>query len=120
MFRVRSTMRYTDCSALVVSIPYRAAPRRLSPTVLMPRVCLYDPPTGASVEDWPEASLQPRIAVEGKVYHRYRLSLLSSARMVDEATVYTTGPLTPADEFRVFRALFPNRGGVFQIEKYPD
>ena len=119
MFNVRSTMRYTDCSALVVSIPYRAASPTLSDR-FMPRVCLYDPPTGASVEDWPEASIQPQIAVEGKVYHRYRLSLLSSARMVDEATVYTTGPLTPADEFRVFRALFPNRGGVFQIEKYPD
>jgi hypothetical protein len=119
MFNGRSTMRYTDCSALVVSIPYRGASPTLSDR-FMPRVCLYVPPTGASVEDWPEASIQPRIAVEGKVYHRYRLSLLSSARMVDEATVYATGPLTPADEFRVFRALFPNRGGVFQIEKYPD
>jgi hypothetical protein len=83
----------------------------------MPRICLFDRQTGVSVEDWPDDALHPRVDFEGKVYHRYRLSLLSSARMVDEATVYATVPLTPADEFWVFRALFPNRGGVFQIEK---
>jgi hypothetical protein len=86
----------------------------------MSRVCLFDRLTGASVEDWPDDALAARVAHAGKIYHRYRLSLLSSARMVDEATVYTTGPLTPADEFVVFRALFPNRGGVFQIEKSSD
>lgn len=84
------------------------------------RVCLFDRPTGVSLEEWPDDSLRVHIAYGGKVYHRYRLSLLSSARKVDEAAVYTTGPLTPADEFLVFRALFPNRGGVFQIEKLTD
>ena len=83
----------------------------------MPRVCLFDRQTGVSVENWADEALQPRVNHEGKVYHRYRLSLLSSARMVDEAVVYATVPLTPADEFSVFRALFPNRGGVFQIER---
>jgi hypothetical protein len=33
--------------------------------------------------------------------------------MMDEALVYSTHPLTTADAF----AVFPKRGGVFQIEK---
>lgn len=86
----------------------------------MSRVCLFDRPSGPSVEEWPDDALRPRVAYGGKVYHRYRLSLLSSARMVAEATVYTTAALTPADEFVVFRALFPNRAGVFQLEKLTD
>lgn len=83
----------------------------------MPRVCLFDRQTGVSVEHWPDEAVPPHADHEGRVYHRYRLSLLSSARMVDEALVFSTVPLTAADEFSVFRALFPNRGGVFQIEK---
>jgi len=84
----------------------------------MPRVCFFDRPTGVLVEDWPDDALRAQIAHAGKVYHRYRLSLLSSsARMVDETTVYASAPLTAADEFIVFRALFPNRAGVFQIEE---
>jgi hypothetical protein len=83
----------------------------------MPRVCLFDRPSGVSVEEWPDDALRPRVAYGGKVYHRYRLSLLSSARKVAEAMVYTTAPMTPADEFVVFRALFPDRPGVFQIDK---
>jgi hypothetical protein len=87
----------------------------------MPRVCLFDRPTGVHVEDWPDDALRARIARAGKVYHRYRLSLLSSsARMVDETTVYATAPLAPSDEFIIFRALFPNRAGVFQIEEFAE
>jgi hypothetical protein len=83
----------------------------------MPRVCLFDRQTGVSVEDWPDEAMAARADHQGRVYHRYRLSVLSSARKVGEALVYSTVPLTTADEFSVFRALFPNRGGVFQIEK---
>lgn len=86
----------------------------------MPRVCLFDRPNGVSVEDWPDDALRASVAYAGKVYHRYRLSLLSSAPMADETTVYTTAPLSAADEFVVFRALFPNRAGVFQIEKFAE
>jgi hypothetical protein len=86
----------------------------------MSRVCLFDPPTGPSIEEWPDSALESRVARAGKVYHRYRLSLLSSARKIDEATVDATAPLTPTDEFLVFRALFPNRGGVFQIEQFAE
>lgn len=86
----------------------------------MPRVCLFDRANGVSVEDWSDDALRPCVAYAGKVYHRYRLSLLSSTSMADETTVYASAPLTAADEFLVFRALFPNRAGVFQIEKFAE
>jgi hypothetical protein len=72
---------------------------------------------GCLRRDWPDEAMAARADHQGRVYHRYRLSVLSSARKVGEALVYSTVPLTTADEFSVFRALFPNRGGVFQIEK---
>src|SRR5262245_42539004 len=112
--------RYADCRTFIVFPSSSTRHVRLYHPLSMPRVCLFDRPTGVSVEEWPDDALRPRIAYAGKVYHRYRLSLRSSARMVAEAMVYTTAPLTPADEFVVFRALFPNRGGVFQIEKFTD
>lgn len=86
----------------------------------MARVCLFDPSSGPIIEDWPDETIASRFAEPNTVYHCYRVSLLSATRIVDEAIVAATGPLTPAEEFVVFRTLFPDRGGVFQIEKFPD
>ena len=83
----------------------------------MTRVCVFNRHSGASIDDWPDADLLPRVTRDGSVYRRHLVSVLSSARTVHEAFFYADCNLTPAEEFVVFETLFPNRGGVFQIDR---
>lgn len=82
----------------------------------MTRVCLFDRRLGASIDEWPESAILPRVTRDGTVYRRHLLSVLFSPKASHEAIVYTDCALTPAEEFTVFEALFPNRGGAFQID----
>ncbi len=82
----------------------------------MTRICLFDRRFGASVDEWPESAILPRVTRDGTVYRRHLLSVLFSPQAAYEAFVYADCTLTPAEEFKVFEALFPNRGGAFQID----
>ena len=86
----------------------------------MTRVCVFDRRSGARIDDLPESALLPRITRDGSEYRRHCLAVLSEAKTIHEAVVYSEVSLTPVEEFIVFETLFPNRGGVFQIEPVAD
>lgn len=79
------------------------------------RVCFFDIQDGASIRELPRDALSPEMVHAGRRYLRYRLSLLAAGREVLEAYVYCDSTPAAPDEHVIFRTLFPDRGGVFEL-----
>lgn len=83
----------------------------------MTKICLFDRKAGASILELPEATIdRPEIEHDGTVYRRHVMSAFVVENRLDESFVYADCTLTLDDEFKVFETLYPNRGGVFQID----